>query len=1290
MKTRRVLYPLICAMLLLGALPVGAQVRITGGISGTVTDSQDAVIPGATVQLKDEGTGITRDTVTNDSGFFQFPDLNHGIYSITVSLQGFQKAVYNRVVVESGRNTDLRVKLTPGGLEETVTVEAATTPVLETSSNLIANTLNRKEITELPLTSRDTFQLARLVPGAVAPQGTGSTHYNGMPGGVINPTIDGINNSSNGFKSGGTSFFGTVNARLGAVEQITVESGGVAGDSAVTGGVNLKFVTRRGSSQYRGSGFWQHRNENLNANTYANNRSQLEKAEFRRHDYGGNFGGPLIPTAGLREKLFLFVNYEHEYIPQTQLRSNTVLTDEASQGIFRYTTATGESRTVNVLQMAAASGFPSSVDPIIANILTQQRDARAFGDLIETAATNPRTRLLQWEQPQKEIRFYPTARLDYQITPNLSWMGSWNYRGADAQGRPNWPIPGYPHQLDTFHAAWWITSTGLNWTINNNTHNEVRFGVQHSGDTIPGRERRFYEELNGTVNGLPARFTFPLGLSPMSADNSPITGRHYITTIYDTLTLNRGNHTWKFGGNYRDTQWRDTSFDGPGTAGFLLLPRYSLGLSATDPAANLFSTTTIPGLSSNDVGAAQSLYGFLTGRVSQIATGRVVDAATLQYSDSELTYRENWTSAWFAGLFVQDQWRVNPDFTLNYGLRWEMNQAPYSHLGQHVFPDVANLFGPSTRLFAPGELNGVANPIMRAGNKYAAKADYVNPGPHAGFSWMPKFQNSLLGKIFGTGEDTVIRGGYDVTYYDEGTLMFSATAGNNPGQSQQLLARPGIEYAAGSVTLQSPLPTFAQLPGEFKREWPMADFTFGNTNIGTMYEDLKMPWVQAWNISVQRQIMPNTVVELRYTGNKGHNVWHTYPINEVNIFENGFLDEFRRAQSNLAINVANGRTGFANNGLPGQVPLPIFDAAFGARGAQPALGAGQAYTSTGFITNLQNGEAGRMAQSMATNPIYLCRMVGNNLTPCGTLNYTAAGSYPINFFTANPYAVAGGGQSLLVDDDATSRYHAMQLQLRRRYAGGVTMNVNYTLGKNYSDIWADNANQQHNYRTLRDKSLDDSPAPHDVRHVVQAYGTYDLPFGRDRRYKLGNNAFLDALAGGWTLGGLLQAQSGSPFRLVSGRQTFNQFDSGVILANGHTIEEIQDMIKINPNPSATNGSRYWVDPRLIGPDGRANPEYLQVPTTPGELGQFLYLRGVNVWNVNASLNKTTAIVGRTRMTIHLTVENVFNHPVFGTPGFLGSADITSQTFGQTTNPLTGGILTANGARGMYLRLDFSF
>ncbi len=1256
-----------------------AQVRIAGAITGTVIDSSGLVVPGASAQLKDERTGIGKQTVTNQSGSLTFPDLNFGSYEVTVILQGFRTAVVRNVIVESSRTTDLRIALEIGPVGESVTVVGAA-PVLEATTNTISTTLNNEALRELPLPGRSTFGLARLSPGVVQPVG-GGTHFNGMPGGTINPTIDGINNSSNGFKSGGTSFFGTVPPRLGAIEEVTVETGGLGADSGAQSGVNLKFITKRGTNQYHGSMFEQYRNEKFNASTYSNASRAIEKPKVRRHDYGGNFGGPLLPAGKLREKLFVFLNFEQEYIPGTAVQTNTVLTPEAEQGIFRYVTAAGEQRTANLLQVAAQNGFQSTPDPTIGGLLAKQRQAQQNGSLRTTNSL--RTQDLAWVEPSKQINNYPTGRVDLQIAPSVSWMASWNLYSQDNQGRRQWPLPDLPVQY-MFHASWWITSTGLNWAVSPKTHNEFRYGIQHSGDTTPNRGVEFYAP-NGLVNGRPARFTLgpvvgpaaPNNLQNMVQDAAPITGRHYITTIYDTLTLLRGNHSWRLGGSFRQTEWRDTSLDAPGSAGILGFPRYTTGCATGDPALSIFNATTMPGFQSADQAAACDLYALLTGRLTRVQTGRGADVAAGQFSD--FIYRENWTSSLMGGFYAQDSWRTSPNFTVNYGFRWELAGAPHSHTGVSTFPDYANLLGPSTGLFQPGVLNGVQNPVLERA-KVAAKADLVNPAPRAGFAWTPQFESGILAKLFGKGPESVIRGGYDLTYYDEGTNMFASTSGNNPGQGQSLDLRPGFPgFAPGGLTLQSSLPPFVVFPPTYSDTYPESLFTFGSTNFRTMKDDLRTPFVQSWNIGVQRELAKNTVAEIRYLGNRGSHVWRTFSLNEVNIFENGFLREFKSAQQNLAINQAAGMTSFANRGLPGQVPLPIFETAFGARGSQPALPAGSAFTNGGFVTALQQGTAGTLATNLATNSTYICRMLGNTFGPCATLGYDAPGGYPINFFQANPYAI--GGALELVDDGSYTKYHGLQLQLRRRYTQGLSVNLNYTLSKTWADIWADNATQTVNYRTVRDKTFDAQVSPFDVRHVLQAYGTYDLPVGKGRRVDI-DNRVLDAVVGGWTLGGIMTFQTGTPFRLTSGRSTVNGEDAGVILRNGLTVEDLQEAVHISPGPGF---NRYWIDPKFIGPDGRANQAYLDVPTTPGEFGQIVYLRGKNSWNLDVSLNKQVRIASGVTFTMHVTATNVLNHPIWSTPGFLGQTSIQSITFGQSTQP-------ANNAnpRNLYLRGTVGF
>jgi len=501
------------------------------------------------------------------------------------------------------------------------------------------------------------------------------------------------------------------------------------------------------------------------------------------------------------------------------------------------------------------------------------------------------------------------------------------------------------------------------------------------------------------------------------------------------------------------------------------------------------------------------------------------------------------------------------------------------------------------------------------------------------------------------------------------------------GQQQSLDLRPGVApgFSPGGLTLQSPLPPFIAFPPAYRDTFDQADFTFSN-GFGTMKDRLRMPYVQSWNIGIQREIGAKTVVEARYLGNRGSNVWRTYSLNEVNIFENGFLQEFKNAQQNLTINTANGRTGFANNGLPGQVPLPIFEAAFGARGSQAALPAATGFTNAGFITNLQQGTAGALATSLAGSSQYLCRMIGSPFSPCARLGYDAPGPYPMNFFQVNPYAA--GFNLNLVDDTSYTKYHGLQLQLRRRLDAGLSVTLNYTLSKATTDIWADNATQTVNYHTLRDKSLDDAPSLFDVRHVFQSYWNYDLPLHS-------RNRALDRLVAGWSFGGILTLQSGTPFRLSSGRATVNGGDSGVVLAPGVTVDDIQKMIRISQGPGL---NKYFVDPKLIGPDGRANPAYLQVPTEPGQFGQFIFLYGMNLFNLDASLTKDVALTQKTRLTFWIGVFNLLNNEIWTNSAlnntvpsvpFLTDANITSQTFGQVSGPI-------NASRSMQVRAGFSF
>jgi hypothetical protein len=1244
-------------------LPLEAQIRIAGAVSGTITDPTGAVVPNATVTLKDEGTGIEKQTTANGQGEFLFPDLNFGLYEVSVSVQGFRTERVAHVKVLAGRVSDVPVKLTVGQSTETITVEGEA-PVLETTSNLISRTVEADAVRDLPLGGRNTLGLARLVPGQQTPLSNGDTHYNGLPGGAVNVTTDGINNASNGFKSGGTSFFQTVPSRLGAVEEIAVETGGLGAESGAESGVNLKFITKRGTDHYHGTLYWQPTSSQFNANSWIRNAQGIPNPKLHIHDFGGGIGGPLIPIDkwGLKSKLFFFANFEETYQPQLTSHSFNYLNAAAQQGIFTYFGTDRVIHTANVLQIAQSKGFQGTIDPTIASyILAHQNQALPKG-VLTPINNNFNQQLFTFLTPEPLWSYFPTARLDYQATSKLAIQGTWNLRHFRDPGFPQTPIPGAPNQSQFLVAGYWLYSLGVNYAFTPHTLNEFRYGVQHSGDVIPGSNPGLYDIGGGRL----LRLTLPLQTPSLVLDQSTVTGRHYITTIYDTATLIRGTHTFTLGGNYRRTDWKDIAQAGP--VGILGVPRYNIGNQGADPInAGVFSSTTLPNASGTDQGTALALYDLLTSRMNTVVDGAVVNPNTLQYGGPE---NVTWTRSYMGGFYGQDSWRLRPNLTLNYGLRWELQGAPFNVNGITAFPDMTNFFGPSVGLFQPGTLSGNNDPVNLVGH-HVSSARLNNLGPNLGFAWNPKGESGLRGKLFG--RSTVVRGGYGIVYYDEGTQMFAAGAGNNPGKLQNLTLTAGANGVPFGLTLQSPVPNaFVAFPGAFAQTFHQSDFTFGST-FQTMAPNLRTPYTENWNFGIQREIIKDTVLEVRYVGTASHSGWRRIDYNEVNIFENGFLQEFQNAQNNLKINAANGiPNNFQFKGFPGQVPLPIFDAAFGARGSCGAncnaiLGN---YTNINtFITPLLQGQAGAVANTLATDRNFVCRMFGSTFAPCfNKFGVNAPGPYPINFFLTNPFSA---GPLLLTEDSGATNYNGLQVNLRGRRGKSFTYIANYTWSHSFSNIWGDNANNDGSIKTIRNKTLDMQPSLFDQRHVFNFYSLYDLPVGRNRPLNI-SNPILDTLIGGWKLSGIFTVASGSPFRLGSGRNTFNNNDGGIVLAPGVTKDQIQNAMSISPVPGSTN--RYWLPPSMIGPDGRANPAFFLTPA-PGTLGDLLFLYGRNNWDIDTSIEKTFSLTERWKLSLWMSSTNVLNHPIWNpnptVPTNNTTLTTTSTTFGQMTAPQNG-------------------
>src|SRR3989454_2090263 len=531
-----------------------AQLRIVGSISGMVQDPTGAVVANARVVLKDQKTGLTKESTTTEAGTFLFPDLASGSYQLTVSLAGFKTELVPSVSVSTSQTTDVRIGLEVGQPTETVTITEDMAHLLETSSQLIVNTLNTKAVTELPLGSRtNTLAFARLAQGAQPPTG-GDTRYNNLPGGAVNVTVDGINNASNGFKSGGTVFFVTVPIRVGAIEEVTVETAGLTAESGAQSGANIKFTPKRGGNAHHGSVFYEPQSERFNSNTWSRNAQNLPRLFNRTQNYGGNFGGPLLPFTRWKKKAFFFVNYERAYSPVRTARTITVLTPAAQRGDFAYVVVgTNQTQTRNVFDIIRTLNNPNlrtTVDPVVQSILAVNNKIPSYAtktsvgsDLNHDAYT--------WPAENNQWQYFPAARFDAFVTPKQQVTWSWNYRHNWQAGERRLPVPDI-QRTNPFRLGYFIWSAALQSTFSPRLFNEVRYGVQHSGDTNARAEYGRYYTFNG--NPLRIGATLPFGPTVPFIDQGNVTGRHTIVTLYDTMTLNRGQHSFTFGGSYRSTE----------------------------------------------------------------------------------------------------------------------------------------------------------------------------------------------------------------------------------------------------------------------------------------------------------------------------------------------------------------------------------------------------------------------------------------------------------------------------------------------------------------------------------------------------------------------------------------------------------------------------------------------------------------------------------------------------------------------------------------------------------------
>ncbi len=624
----RLLMPLV----LLASLSVAVDGQGGGTLTGTVTDSSGAFIPGADIVAKNNATGVTYNAVSSGKGTFTIPAMAVGTYTVTVSLMGFKTFQVPDVTLSTNGPTSLKATLEVGALSETVVVKGGA-EIVQTQSTVIATTLNATQITKLPLVSRDAMNFLTMLPGVDTSGTSRSSTISGLPTGAINITIDGVNTQDNNNRTT-DGFFSLISPRLDAVEEVTVQTAAQGADSAGQGAVQIKFTTRSGTNRYSGSGYYYLRDPRFNSNYWFNNRDKAPdpktgkapKDQVKLYQPGFRFGGP-IAIPGLydgHDKAFFFINYEQFRQPNPVTRQRLVMSDTARDGTFRY--GTGGVNSVNVLAVAAANNQVATMDPVVRKLLADIAASTSQGTVTER--TDPNTADFVYTSDSKQLRHYPTWRLDYNLTNNhrisyTTWFQKYTsfpdtLNNADARF-PGFPVAG-GQTSDRINITGSVRSTLGKNLVNQFVTGYTKSTVNFFTEVTPA-------SFTGTPVGDQAGFALGINafasITTPTATTSPQARNNPTIDVNDTLTWLRGNHSYTAGGTFTHIGlWAFNQTP---------VPTIAFGIASGDPAASMFNTTNFPGASGTDLTNAQNLYAVLTGRVSQIsANARLGDSGQYQ------------------------------------------------------------------------------------------------------------------------------------------------------------------------------------------------------------------------------------------------------------------------------------------------------------------------------------------------------------------------------------------------------------------------------------------------------------------------------------------------------------------------------------------------------------------------------------------------------------------------------------------------------------------------------------
>ncbi len=1260
---RVILAMLMLCLCLASAFAQGILGRLTGTIAGP-----DGNIPNATVTVKDNQTGREYVAQTNADGSFTVQQLEAGNYTVTVTAPGFKTFNAQELKIDAGREYTLTPTLEVGQISETVEVTAGADAVNAANGEL-STSVTPRQVKELPINGRNPLALLNLVAGS----NPTSSSINGQRSSSVNYTRDGLNVQDNFIRNGFVSDQPTVDD-TGEFTVITQNAGAEYG----TGSTQVVLVTPRGGSQFHGNLFAFNRNSRFAANNFNNNFNNVPLAFLNRNQFGGTISGPaVLPRFGeggpvvIKNKAFFFFNYEGFRLANQIPQSPTTLLPAARTGNFTYTDSAGVLRTVNVLNgtgftgaIPAANGGVLGVDPLIQTRILNLLPNSGNGTL--TGTNFLQVVNLQRSNPEDRNAFTGRFDVDFNDKNTANFVVKRNTikdaRTDIAAGfsQNTFASQGGPSTL--YIGAYRITPTA-------SFSNEVRGGYQ--------RAEPFFIPTNSPLN-----FPFLLSL-PLITNPEPSFQRQGRNTDYyniqDNATYTRGNHALRFGA--QGQFYRIESINDVG-----ITPVYAISSTANINTPALASALFPGGINSTDLARANSLRYLLGGFVASGSQTVNAISSTSGFLPNQTSIRRlSFNNYAFYG---SDQWRISPRLTVNLGLRYELYSPLHNPDGVYLEPVVPAGADPVATILNPvGSFQFAGGNAGKTGDFF--KADKNNFGPNISVAYTPSFKNGFLNTLLPGEGKTVLRGGYRVNYVNDeyvrsadnallnnvglGSTAAPARLGGTAGGATTF----GI-IGVGGVATQAPIVvpvsqfTSVNSGRTFAQNNAATGINFGT--ISLVDPDFQVQRNYEYNFGIQREIGFQSVLEVRYVGGYSKELVRSIDFNQVDIRNNGFLADFLRARQNCRLQGAT---------LPGTTDplLRCTSAAFNPSiaGSQaltvfPNLGGAGLLTNSTILTQIRNGTPGDLAAVYIQNSL--------------------AGTVP---FVANSNA----GVVNLLTNGGRYNYNSLQAEMRRRFSQGLSLQLNYTYQKILTDVTGstDEVNQTRvePYLDNADKTRDYGRAVYDRAHTVNFNGSYELPFGKGKRFLTEGRA-MDLLFGGFQFSSIINISSGAPIGIIDPRATLNRGARSATQPATSSLSagQIQDLIgvfktpngvfAINPSVLFATATNQTTGVTMSGIDLNqplpagfvltsvrgANPVgtapfagqvfFLNEPGTTGNL-QRNFLNGPKYFNWDAGMLKNIRLTEHTRLQLRGEVFNVLNRANFLT----GNFDITSTSFGRLTS-----------------------